>query len=184
MSSANLFSRIGGTERCSQLGAGVRDFGSMIHRMIRFQTLAYQRFCSAHWPAPLTASGAAVARPSCLPSSANQLNLEDNHCQSCPIERPVRLAPGSSQLGSSTFLDSSTGVLGKGFRASLNQLTRRTGFSYLTARFPRSNDRRDSTFPRESSGRVASAIFPPFFRVSGTLQRPLACGSFSHRIRS
>ena len=80
-----------------------------------------------------------------------------------------------------TVLDPSCGGPGDHPRSPWEYLPGPTGHSDLQGHFPRSNDRQDSTFPRESAGRVAFAIFPPVFRVSGTLQRAFA--SFFHRIR-
>ncbi len=140
--------KIRGAEICSQLGAGVHDFRFMIRRMICFQTWAHSRFCSAHWPAPLTASGTAIARPSCLPSPANQLIL-GNSCPDRPIERSVRLALVSSQLGSLNFPDPSTGALENRVSELLQTPSRLTVTGHLGGRFPGPNDRRDSTFSRK-----------------------------------
>lgn len=124
-----------------------------------------------------------------LPSAAasNQHSFSDLSGFTRPF-LPSSLVPGvrlrAERIGSVTFLDLSPGVPGNRFRDSFEDPTRPTRLPYLRGHFPRSNDRRDSTFPRESSGRAAAALFPPFFRVSGTLQKPLACGSFSYRIRS
>jgi len=124
-----------------------------------------------------------------LPSAAasNQHSLTDLPGFTRPF-LPSSLVPGArlraERIGGVILFDPSCGVLGNRFRDSLEDPARPTGLPYLRGHFPRSNDRRDSTFPRESSGRAAAALFPPFFRVSGTLQKPLACGSFSHRIRS
>ncbi len=107
------------------------------------------------------------------------------------FSRPFHPSSPSSKLrlraegiGGITSLDLSTGVLGNRVPGLLQPSSRLTGLSYLNGHFPRFNDRQDSTFPRESAGWAASAIFPPFFRVSGTLQRAFACGSFFQRIRS
>lgn len=133
--------------------------------------MAHLRIDSAHWPASLTASGAALACPSCLLSPANQRILGDQSLD-CPIERPARRAPGSSQLGSSILLDSSIGVLGNDFRASSNHLTRVTGFPTLSVVFPVPDDREHKHFsPEKCEGGPLSLIFPPFLRGSGPLRR-------------
>ncbi len=223
--------------------------------------MAHPRRHSAHWPEPPTASGTAVARPSFLPSPANQLTFQADPRPSLPLKQGPRLAPclvsisgytrgrpaglpfctqamgalignrlagvlglrplaplpvmavsdqhnfsdplgfarpfhpsspcqrlrlRAEGIGGWTSFDLFFGVLGNGVPELLQATARLTGRSYRSGRFPRSNDRQDSTFPRESSERAAFAIFPPFFRVSGTLQRALACGStsFITRIRS
>ncbi len=221
--------------------------------------MAHPRRGSAHWPEPPTASGTAVARPSCLPSLANQLTFQADPRRSRPLKQGPRFAPcrvsiggctrsrptglpsctlamgalignrlagvlglrplaplpfmavpnqhnfsdplgfarpfhpsspsqnprlRAERIGGWTSFDLFFGVLGNVVPGLLRTTARLAGLSYLCGRFPISNDRQDSTFPRESSGRAALAIFPPFFRVSGTLQRALASGSFFHRIRS
>lgn len=59
---------------------------------------AYPRLCFAHWPVPLTASGAAVARPSCLPSQANQLISLDDLRQPRPMKKAWSFASGPSSI--------------------------------------------------------------------------------------
>lgn len=133
------------------------------------------------------ARSASVARsPSaraCL-SGANRLTcLVDPHPGrpfAPPLPRPgTRLR--AERFGVFTVLDLSCGGPENYPRVPWIQHSRPTGQSDLQGHFPRSKDRQDSTFPRESAGRVAAAIFPPVFRVSGTLQRAFA--SFFHRIR-
>ena len=63
--------------------------------------MAHPRFYSAHWPEPLTASGAAQACPTCLPSPANQLTGHGDMLPDRPIERAVHFVPVPSQLGGS-----------------------------------------------------------------------------------
>lgn len=117
----------------------------------------------------------------------NQLNFSDPlgfarpFLPSSPRQNPRLRA---ERIGGWTSSELLVGVHGNDVPGLLRRKAGLTGLSYLCGHFPRSNDRQDSTFPRESSGRAASAIFPPFFRVSGTLQRALASGSFFHRIRS
>ncbi len=57
---------------------------------------------SAHWPVPLTASGAAQACPSCLPSPANQLTSSGDLRPSRPMEKARRFAPEPSPIGGVT----------------------------------------------------------------------------------
>lgn len=146
--------------------------------------ISHWRLFPAHWPKLLTASGTTVSRPSCLSTPAHQLTWGGNCCLNRPIESPARYASVSSQIGGLTSFDFFSGVLGNEFRASSEHPTESIGSSYLRGHFPRTNDRQDSTFPRESAERVAFAIFPLFFRVSGTLQVALARGSLTHRICS
>jgi hypothetical protein len=120
-----------------------------------------------------------------FPDPANQLTGFD----SLKVTRPflpssLSLSPllRAEQIGGMIVLDLSCGGPGNQPRVPWEYLPRPTGHSDLQGHFPRSNDRQDSTFPRESAGRVAATIFPPVFRVSGTLQRAFA--SFFHRIRS
>jgi len=133
--------------------------------------IAHSRIGSAHWPVPLTASGATVTRPSCLPSPANQLILGYS-CSNCPIERLPRRAPGSSQLGSSILLDSSTETLGNGFRVSSSHLPDRAEDSPFRSFSPFRTTVSIRTFP---GGKVPcgslSLIFPPFLRESGSLRK-------------
>ncbi len=64
---------------------------------------------SAHWLEPLTASGAAQACPSCLPSPANQLTSSGDLRPSRPMEKARRFAPEPSPLGGVTVSPEDTG---------------------------------------------------------------------------
>lgn len=64
--------------------------------------MAHPRFCSARWPEPLTASGAAQACPSCLPSPANQLTFQDDSRLGRPLKKGNRFAPRHSSIGGCT----------------------------------------------------------------------------------
>ncbi len=66
--------------------------------------MAHPRFCPAHWPEPLTASGAAQACPTCLSSPPNQLTFQGDSHPSRPIERAVRSASVPSQIGGGIML--------------------------------------------------------------------------------
>lgn len=63
---------------------------------------AHLRFCSARWPEPLTASGAAQACPTCLPSPANQLTFQDDPRPGRPLMKGNRFAPRHSSIGGCT----------------------------------------------------------------------------------
>ncbi len=135
------------------------------------------------WPGLRPLAQAASAEP------ANQLTCFDILKKGRSF-LPSSLSPKprlrAERNGGQTSLNPSTGVPEYEFRDSSNYQTGLTGHGYLRGHFPRSNDRQDSTFPRESSGRAAAAISPSVFRVSGTLQKPPAFGSvFSNsRIRA
>ena len=64
--------------------------------------MAHPRFCPAHWPEPLTASGAAQACPSCLPSPANQLTRQDGSRPGRPLATGNRFALRRFPIGSLT----------------------------------------------------------------------------------
>jgi len=64
--------------------------------------LAHPRFCSARWPKPLTASGAAQTCPACLPSPTNQLTFLDDPRPSRPLKQGPRCAPCHASIGSFT----------------------------------------------------------------------------------
>lgn len=64
--------------------------------------MAHPRFCPARWPEPLTASGAAQACPSCLPSPANQLTFQDDSRLGRPLKKGNRFAPRHSSIGGCT----------------------------------------------------------------------------------
>ena len=134
--------------------------------------MAHPRFCPARWPEPLTASGAAQACPSCLPSLANQLTFQDGprlgrpFLPSSPSPKPRLRA---ERIGGVTSFDLSSGVPGNEFRASFKHPARPFGLSHILGHFPLSNDRQDSTFPTEKrqaeKTRSSAAL-----RVSGTLR--------------
>ena len=122
-----------------------------------------------------------------FPETANQLTCFDSLSLARPfLPSSLSLRPWlrTKRIGGGTDFELSCGIPGNEFRGSSVYPAGPTGHSDLQGHFPSSPDRQDSTFPRESAGRVAFAIFPPFFRVSGTLQRAFASGSFFHRIRS
>lgn len=123
--------------------------------------------------------------PAAFPEPANQLTGFDTLKVTRPfLPSSLSLSPSlrAERIGGMTVRDLSGGGPGNTPRGSWIDLSGLSGHSELQGHFPRSNDRQDSTFPRESAVRVAAAIFPPVFRVSGTLQRAFA--SFFHRIRS
>jgi hypothetical protein len=125
--------------------------------------------------------------PAAFPETANQLSCFDWLRMARPfLPSSLSLTPWlrTKRIGGVTAFDFSCGVPGNAFRGSSEYPAGPTGHSDLQGHFPSSPDRQDSTFPRESAGRVAFAIFPPFFRVSGTLQRAFASGSFFQRNRS
>ena len=64
--------------------------------------MAHPRSCSARWPEPLTASGAAQACPTCLPSSTNQLTFRDDSRLGRPLKQGPRFAPRHSSIGGCT----------------------------------------------------------------------------------
>ncbi len=64
--------------------------------------MAHTRLCSARWPEPLTAPGAAQACPSCLPSPANQLTCQADPRLGRPLKKGKRFAPRHSSNGGCT----------------------------------------------------------------------------------
>jgi hypothetical protein len=64
--------------------------------------MAHPRIGSARWPEPLTASGAAQACPTCLPSPANQLTFRDGPRIGRPLKQGSRFAPCHASIGGCT----------------------------------------------------------------------------------
>lgn len=64
--------------------------------------MAHPRFCSARWAEPLTASGAAQACPTCLPSPANQPTFRDDPRPGRPLKQGPRFAPCHDSIGGFT----------------------------------------------------------------------------------
>lgn len=127
--------------------------------------MAHTRFFSARWPEPLTASGAAQACPTCLPSPANQLTFQATPCLGRPLKKGTRFAPRHSSNGGWTSFDPSSGAPGNGFRVSLKHPARPFGRSHVLVHFPLSNDRQDSTFPTEKRRAEKTLFFPCPSRV-------------------
>ena len=131
--------------------------------------MAHPRFCPARWPEPLTASGAAQACPTCLPSPANQLTFQANPCLGRPLKKGNRFAPCHSSNGGWTSFDLSSGAPGNEFRVSLNHPARPFGFPTFAAILLRQMTVRIALFLRKSAERKKHC-FSAALRVSGTLR--------------
>ncbi len=65
-------------------------------------SMAHLRMNAAHGPEPLTATGAAQACPTCLPSPSHQLTFQDDFRPDCPLQKSAPFAPRYSAIGTIT----------------------------------------------------------------------------------
>ncbi len=146
------------------------------------------RFCSAHWPKPLTAPGAAQACPTCLPSPANQLTGHGDMRLARPIERAVRFAPVPSQLGDGTRDDrlSSTGcrsphlsiyALAKVFRPFATALPASAGSPQHAVRSGQIGSPAGTIHARAAHFQKAPASPPASLQISGLISGHSALSS-------
>lgn len=113
-------------------------------------SLAHLPKYSAQWPQPQTAQ-------------ANQRSFADLLVLARPSHSSSRLPlVGLRENGTGDFtcIDISTGVLGNGFRVSLNHSAQLAGLLTFAVVFPGRDDRQDSTFSRKKFWRAAGARFP------------------------
>ncbi len=137
--------------------------------------MAHSRFCSARWPEPLTASGAAQTCPTCLPSPANQLTFQAESRLSRPLKKGNRFAHRHSSNGAGPLSTSQAEPPETGSGSPSNTRPDHSGFPTSSFIFLCQMTVRIALFLRKSAERK-KRCFSAALRVSGTLRE-------GHRLR-